>query len=51
MADKTNPNGTKQTTDDSQSRTNVTKAKKGFWARYIDRLVETRCTMTPPECR
>ena len=27
-----------------------TKAKKGFWARYTDRLKDTHCTRTPPEC-
>jgi len=27
------------------------KAKKGFWARYTDRLKNTHCTQTPPECR
>lgn len=27
------------------------KTKKSFWARYIDRLANTRCTFTPPECR
>ncbi len=27
------------------------KAKKGIWARYTERLKNTRCTRTPPECR
>jgi len=27
-----------------------TKSKKGFWARYTDRLKDTHCTRTPPEC-
>lgn len=27
-----------------------TKAKKGFWARYTERLKDTHCTRTPPEC-
>ena len=27
------------------------KTKKGFWARYTDRLKKTHCTQTPPECR
>ena len=27
------------------------KTKKGFWARYTDRLKDTHCTRTPPECR
>ena len=27
------------------------KAKKGFWAKYTDRLKNTNCTRTPPECR
>lgn len=25
--------------------------KKGFWARHTDRLKNTNCTITPPECR
>lgn len=25
--------------------------KKGFWAKYTDRLKKTNCTRTPPECR
>ena len=28
-----------------------TKTKKGFWARYTDRLKNAHCTQTPPECR
>lgn len=28
-----------------------TKSKKGLWARYTDRLKNTHCTRTPPECR
>jgi YHS domain-containing protein len=28
-----------------------TKTKKGFWKRYTDRLKDTHCTQTPPECR
>ncbi|BBO85058.1 hypothetical protein DSCO28_56240 [Desulfosarcina ovata subsp. sediminis] len=28
-----------------------TKTKKGFWARYTERLKNTHCTRTPPECR
>ena len=28
-----------------------TKAKKGFWAKYTERLKNTHCTQTPPECR
>ena len=28
-----------------------THTKKGFWARYTDRLKKTHCTRTPPECR
>jgi len=28
-----------------------TKEKKGFWAKYTDRLKDTHCTRTPPECR
>lgn len=27
------------------------KTKKGFWERYTDRLKNTHCTRTPPECR
>lgn len=27
------------------------KTKKGFWAKYTDRLKKTHCTQTPPECR
>jgi len=27
-----------------------TKSKKGFWERYTDRLKDTHCTRTPPEC-
>jgi len=27
------------------------KAKKGFWAKYTERLKDTHCTRTPPECR
>lgn len=27
------------------------KTKKGFWARYTERLKGTHCTQTPPECR
>ena len=27
------------------------KTKKGFWARYTERLKNTHCTQTPPECR
>ena len=27
------------------------KTKKGFWAKYTDRLKDTHCTRTPPECR
>ena len=27
------------------------KTKKGFWARYTERLKDTHCTRTPPECR
>ena len=27
------------------------KTKKGFWARYTDRLKDVHCTRTPPECR
>lgn len=27
------------------------KTKKGFWARYTERLKSTHCTRTPPECR
>lgn len=27
------------------------ETKKGFWARYTDRLKNTHCTQTPPECR
>lgn len=25
--------------------------KKGLWGRYTDRLKNTHCTRTPPECR
>jgi len=32
-------------------RSAATKPRKGLWARYIDRLAATRCTLTPPECR
>ncbi|MGD8703185.1 MAG: hypothetical protein PVG51_10890 [Desulfosarcina sp.] len=28
-----------------------TKTKKGFWAKYTERLKKTHCTRTPPECR
>ena len=28
-----------------------TESKKGIWARYTERLKETHCTRTPPECR
>ena len=34
-----------------QYETAGTKAKKGFWAKYTDRLKNTHCTQTPPECR
>ena len=27
------------------------KAKKGIWARYTERLKNTHCTRTAPECR
>ena len=27
------------------------KTRKGFWAKYTDRLKNTHCTRTPPECR
>ena len=27
------------------------KVKKGFWARYTERLKDTHCSRTPPECR
>ena len=27
------------------------QTKKGFWARYTERLKNTHCTQTPPECR
>ena len=27
------------------------ETKKGFWKRYTDRLKNTHCTQTPPECR
>lgn len=27
------------------------KTKKGFWAKYTERLKNTHCTRTPPECR
>ena len=27
------------------------KTKKGFWAKYTDRLKNQHCTRTPPECR
>lgn len=27
------------------------KTKKSIWARYTDRLKNTHCTQTPPECR
>ncbi len=27
------------------------KTKKGFWAKYTERLQSTHCTRTPPECR
>ena len=27
------------------------KSKKGIWARYTERLKNTHCTRTPPECR
>lgn len=27
------------------------KTKKGFWARYTERLKDVHCTQTPPECR
>ncbi|MFH1982296.1 MAG: hypothetical protein ABIL58_10645 [Pseudomonadota bacterium] len=27
------------------------ETKKGFWARYTERLKNTHCTQTPPECR
>lgn len=27
------------------------KTKKGFWAKYTERLKNTHCTQTPPECR
>jgi YHS domain-containing protein len=27
------------------------KTKKGIWARYTERLKDTHCTRTPPECR
>jgi YHS domain-containing protein len=27
------------------------KEKKGIWARYTERLKNTHCTRTPPECR
>ncbi len=26
------------------------KAKKGIWAKYTERLKNTHCTRTPPEC-
>lgn len=28
-----------------------TKTKKGFWAKYTERLKNAHCTRTPPECR
>ena len=28
-----------------------TESKKGFWARYTDRLKETHCTRNTQECR
>jgi YHS domain-containing protein len=28
-----------------------TKTKKGFWAKYTERLKDVHCTWTPPECR
>lgn len=36
---------------DNQGNAADAKAKKGFWARYTERLKNTHCTMTPPECR
>ena len=27
------------------------KTKKGFWARYTEKLKNVNCTITPPECR
>ena len=39
------------TNRDRHKRAADTKNRKGFWARYIDRLAATRCTLTPPECR
>ena len=29
----------------------ASRTKKGFWAKFTDRLKDTHCTMTPPECR
>lgn len=39
--------------DECRRRYNAADArtKKGFWARYTDRLKDTHCTRTPPECR
>jgi YHS domain-containing protein len=27
------------------------ETKKGFWARYTEKLKKVNCTITPPECR
>jgi hypothetical protein len=51
MANDTTPRETKKKTSNGQSKALNAKTKKGLWARYTDRLKNTHCTLTPPECR
>lgn len=51
MANNTTAREAKRTAGNGQVRTKDAKPKKGLWARYLSRLEETRCTLTPPECR
>jgi hypothetical protein len=41
----------KSTSRNDQHNAANAETKKGFWARYTQRLKDTHCTLTPPECR
>lgn len=51
MAKDKTPREAKRVKTDDQNKAADEKTKKGFWARYTDRLKATHCTRTPPECR
>ena len=51
MADKTHSNKVENRVRKNQGKRAEAGKRKGLWARYTDRLKNTHCTRTPPECR